>query len=145
MNFLSTLLVEIPAKSLIESSRSWIPFYGAILITLITAFGNWWRGRSKTKHDQFQIFMDESAEYREEMRKEFIRLKKEVSILEEEKLIFKKQISDYIIQLENSTTNIAKVDKELLESKHSLELAQQKLIALKERAINHNITLIKKS
>jgi len=135
MNFLSILLVEIPVKSFMESTRDWIPFYGAIAITLLAALGNWWKSRSKTKHDQFQIFMDESAEFREEMRKDKRELQKENENLEIEKSTLKKQIMDYVNQLEDSAVKMKKAGEELLKTQNDLEQAQQKLIVLKGQEI----------
>jgi len=127
MNWLFFLAADSPIKTLAENSHDWIPFYGALLITIITAFVNIFKGRSKGRTDQFRIFMDESAQYREELREEKNSLKKEVDGLKQEKEILHKNITEYHTQLDACKKNVDIMQKQLEESKVSLALLEEKL------------------
>jgi hypothetical protein len=126
--FLITGVSVENTKSLFENSRDWIPFYGALLITVTTALANFWRNKSKNKHDQFQILMDESAEFREEMRKERERLKKENLDLEGTIVVLKGKCLDYETQLGDCAARIKKAEEELTAITKKVTSTQQKLI-----------------
>lgn len=127
MNLSFFIAAENPVKTLAETSHDWIPFYGALLITAITAAVNLFKGRSKGKIDQFQILMDESAELRQELKNQKQALEKEVRELKVEKSGLQQQITDYNAQLDNCKKNIDELQKRFAESQLSLELLQEKL------------------
>jgi chromosome segregation ATPase len=132
------LLATDPSKPLIEAatqSQNLIPLWGALITTAGVAVVNWFSARNKKKVDQFQIFMDESSEFREEMRKERKRLQEEVTLLEGEKTSLKKQVGDYTIQLESCLTKVKKSETDLVETQKNLEIAHEKLGFLKEQVI----------
>ncbi len=59
----------IAETSKIEPTN-WYTTIGVIFLSIITGLFSWWKTRGKDKSDKFKIFMDESTEFREEVRKE---------------------------------------------------------------------------
>lgn len=122
--------------------REWGTTISAILIAAIGGLWTWWNNRPKNKNDQFQIFMNESSEFREEVRKDKENIKAEMVSLVSEKtalLIEKKVLQEKIESCEKSSEDCAdelkKLRIQLKEANKELDVLRVKTNAFRERIV----------
>jgi len=105
---LSQITNEAPKIAPIVGAHDYLPTIGAIIISCLTGFFSWWKNNPRNKNDQFQVFMDESSEFREEMRNERGRLNQELKETYLEIINLKQKIQDYEIKLNDCSNNVYK-------------------------------------
>lgn len=151
--FLTAVIAEpTVAKAVEEGAKNaaspdfwhtWLPsLISSIIITGIPGFWLWWRSRGKNKIDldkirveQFSVFMNESQEMREEVRKEREALKIELLALQVEKKLLLEKIAvceqnskDYVGEIKKYTVQLETANKEI-------ETLTLKIQGLKERVM----------
>ncbi len=95
-----------------EDHNAWFAIIGSAIASIIVAFITWWTNKSKNKNDQFKVFMDESTEFREEIRKDRQALKNE---------------------LEECYKIVEKYEGEIEESKDLLNVLKAQITSLKDK------------
>jgi hypothetical protein len=82
-----------------SSANPWIATVGAIVIAVITGLVSWRTSKSKTKNDQFVALMEQSAEFREELRKDRDIIKTELASAKKDLEAMRVQLSDCEIKM----------------------------------------------
>lgn len=136
--FNTVLAVEKTAALVAQTGHDWLPTIGAIIISLITGAASYWKNRPKSKNDQFKMFMDESAEFRDEMRKERENLKDELDAAHSERVVLKAKILEYEKSMEDCNKAIKKHTNELEDAKTEIAKLISKITNLKEKLMIAN-------
>lgn len=111
----------------------WAPTFGGVIITLVSGFWTYWRNRGRNRRDQFQIFMDESADYREEIRKERENLKKELAENKIERILLQEQIGIYQSEIKGCHLAVEQYKEQLAIAKIEIEHLTAKIQGLMEK------------
>jgi len=134
------LAVELPKSS--GGQFDWRPILSSVVLCIIAAIVSWWfnwmKGISKRDTNHFVAFMDESAEFREEVRKDRERLKDELSQLIAEKEHLKIRIIELERKQEECTKLVVKHSEELATAREENEILHTKIKTLKEALISLN-------
>lgn len=140
MNFnflLATANGIIPATTTPSSNFDWRPIIYSIILCLVTAIIQWWfnwrKGASKRDTNHFIAFMDESAEFREEMRKDRERLKSEVESMSKERNVLKTKLLEYEKRYEECSQIVNKHTIELTEARKQIVILQEDISGLQAK------------
>jgi len=125
VDYLIPLVIVAETTPKLIESHDWLPTIGAIIISILTGLFSWWKNRPKEKSDSFKVFMDESSEFREEIRKERSQLKKDLNEAQMERITLQQKLADYEKHIDECSLLVKK-------QKNELENVQLQLIDLQD-------------
>ncbi len=138
------LAIEIPKIAESHSGTfDWRPIISSIILCIIAGFVKWWfdwrKGSSRRDTNHFIAFMDESAEFREEVRRDRERLKEELNQLMLQKRDLQSRLEELERNFKECSETVLEHSKQLKLAKEENEMLQEKIKKLKEVLMTLNI------